>query len=320
MRGESNLCQAVMERQLMQIAAWFGKIDQETGSFLPAGDTGAMVEALLCQEIHAACPAQQPDLRAMAKGCGFVAGDREYNFLLKEVAMEKVRRQLKLLVTAEQDLLQAVEALDDLSRVVNLLDERLYEWSRLRRQEIVHGKDLAEALSHDSVTGELARTILSLRRSHTAMESEVSNTVQSIAPNLSSLAGPILAARLISRSGGLRVLAEMPSSRIQLIGAEKSLFKHLHGHAPSPKHGIIYRHPAVIGVPKRLRGKAARALAGKLAIAARLDYYGSGLLPDLKAALDRRLAEIGRSKRRAPQTKSWGSDLYSKATSYDRKG
>ncbi|NMB85412.1 MAG: putative NOP5 family protein [Methanosaeta sp. PtaB.Bin018] len=304
----------------MQISAWFGKIDRETGSFLPAGDTDAMVEALLCQEEHEACPAHQIDLRAMAKDCGFVAGDREYNLRLREVAMEKVRRQLKLLVTAEQDLLLAVEALDDLSRVVNLLDERLYEWSRLRRQEIVHGKDLAEVLSNDAVTGELARTVLCLRRSHAAMEADVSRSVQSIAPNLSSLAGPILAARLISRSGGLRALAKMPSSRIQIIGAEKSLFKHLHGHAPSPKHGIIYRHPAVIGVPKRLRGKTARALAGKLAIAARLDSCGAGLLPDLKAALDRRLAEIGRSRRRDPSAKSWGSDLYSKAPSYDRKG
>ncbi|MDM7938952.1 MAG: hypothetical protein QUS07_01250, partial [Methanothrix sp.] len=139
MRGESDLCQAVLEGLLMQIAAWFGKIDQETGSFLPAGDTDAMVEALLCQEEHAACPAHQIDLRALAKDCGFVAGDREYNFRLREVAMEKVRRQLKLLVTAEQDLLLAVEALDDLNRVVNLLDERLYERSRLRRQEIMHG-------------------------------------------------------------------------------------------------------------------------------------------------------------------------------------
>jgi len=102
-RGESDLCQAVLEGLLMQIAAWFGKIDQETGSFLPAGDTDAMVEALLCQEEHAACPAHQIDLRALAKDCGFVAGDREYNFRLREVAMEKVRRQLKLLVTAEQD-------------------------------------------------------------------------------------------------------------------------------------------------------------------------------------------------------------------------
>jgi len=76
------------------------------------------------------------------------------------------------------------------------------------------------------------------------------------------------------------------------MGAEKSLFKHLKGHAPSPKHGIIYRHPAVIGSPRRLRGRAARALAAKLAIAARLDANGAGLSQDLQDALAARLMQI----------------------------
>jgi nucleolar protein 56 len=126
--------------------------------------------------------------------------------------------------------------------------------------------------------------------------------VQALAPNLSNLAGPVLAARLISRAGGLHRLAEMPSSRVQVMGAEKSLFKHLKGHAPSPKHGIIYRHPAVIGSPRKLRGKVARTLAAKLAIAARLDYYGAGLSSDLQASLEARLRVIrlrGRNKPKA---------------------
>ena len=122
------------------------------------------------------------------------------------------------------------------------------------------------------------------------MEMEVSASAEELAPNLSSLAGSVLAARLISRAGGLRRLAGMPSSRVQIMGAEKSLFKHLKGHAPSPKHGIIYRHPAVIGSPKRLRGKVARALAGKLAIAARLDYFGAGTFCRIsKSSLESRL-------------------------------
>ena len=124
------------------------------------------------------------------------------------------------------------------------------------------------------------------------MEKEVSSSAENLAPNLSCLAGSVLAARLISRAGSLRRLAKMPSSSIQIMGAEKSLFKHLNGHAPSPKHGIIYRHPAVIGAPKRLRGKVARTLSGKLAIAARLDYFGQGLSPDLMKTLEKRLTDI----------------------------
>jgi nucleolar protein 56 len=287
----------------MEILAWFGQVDQESGSFLPAKDTDEMIQSLLGPKARV-CPSQQPDLRALAKSCGFVENDRDYNSRLRAIALDLVRRQLKALTGAEQDLLQAVEALDDMNQAVNLLDERLYEWSRLRRQEIVHGRDLAEALSDDEITGELARVVLRLRSARAAMEKEVGAAAESIAPNLSLLAGSVLAARLISRAGSLRRLSEMPSSTLQVMGAEKALFKHLKGSAPSPKHGIIYRHTAVIGAAKRLRGKAARALAGKLAIAARLDYNGAGVSLDLKASLEKRLTDIKRRGRKAPRIKS----------------
>ena len=149
--------------------------------------------------------------------------------------------------------------------------------------------------------GTLAKAILRLRESRKATEMDVSGTVQTISPNLSNLAGPVLAARLISRAGGLSRLAQMPSSRVQVMGAEKSLFKHLKGQAPSPKHGIIFRHPAVIGSPRKLRGRVARTLAAKLAIAARLDYYGAGISSDLQASLEARLKDLrqrGRNKGR----------------------
>lgn len=277
----------------MEIFAWFGRIDQETGSFSSAGGMREMVESLLSRECEPA-PSSQPDLRALAKDCLFAASDSQYNSQLREVALELVRRQLQAQTTAEQDLLQAVEALDDLTQALNLLDERLYEWSRLHHQEIIHGKDLADALYDDENLGELAKAIVGLRESRISLEREVGLNAESIAPNLSLLAGPVLAARLISRAGGLQRIMRMPSSAIQVMGAEKSLFKHLKGNAPSPKHGIIYRHPAIMGSAKHLRGRAARALAGKLAIAARMDYFGSGPSIELKESLERRLAEVKR--------------------------
>jgi len=264
----------------MEIVTWFGKIDQETGGLLGGGDADSIIEVLLGQT--RIVPVLQPDLRRIALIHGYLANDSEYNSRLRDVALKLVHRQLLELTTAEQDLLQAMEALDDMSQGVNLLDERLYEWYRLHRQEIVHGKELAEGLCEDENMGTLAKAIQGLREARKIMEMEVITSAEELAPNLSSLAGQVLAARLISRAGSLRSLAGMPSSRVQVMGAEKSLFKHLKGHAPSPKHGIIYRHPAVIGAPKRLRGKVSRALAGKLAIAARLDYYGAGRSMDLQ--------------------------------------
>ncbi len=279
----------------MEILTWFGRVDTESCSLVLAKDEAEMAESWLSPE--AAQLEKQPDLRSLAKDCGYIPDDQEYNARLREAAIRMVRRQLKAWATSEQDLLHAVEALDDLNQAVNLLDERLYEWSRLHRDEIVHGRDLATSLSKDKSMGELARAILDLRESRQRMEEEVASAADSLAPNLSALAGPVLAARLISRAGSLKRLAEMPSSVIQVMGAEKALFKHLHGKAPSPKHGIIYRHPAILGTPKRLRGRMARTLAAKLAIAARLDYNGGGLSPELKSTLDRRVIEIRRSKK-----------------------
>jgi len=286
----------------MQLLTWFGRVDLQTGSLLTETMPGAEVldgTIKPQQEPEIAFPLPQPNLRALARSSGFATDDEEYNRLLREAALGLVRRSILSGSTVELDMLQAMEALDNLTQAINLLDERLYEWSRLHSQEIVHGKDLAEGLKEDENMGLLARAILGLRESRKATETDVSTTVQAMAPNLSALAGPILAARLISRAGGLSRLAKMPSSRVQVMGAEKSLFKHLKGQAPSPKHGIIFRHPAVIGSSKKLRGRVARTLAAKLAIAARLDHFGAGLSLHLQASLDARLRDIkkrGRNK------------------------
>jgi nucleolar protein 56 len=280
----------------MEIVAWFGRIDPDNGRLLSSGSREEMIMWL--EEPLQDYPLEQPDLRSLAKVCGLLKSDQEYNALLREVAIGLARKQLEDFVTEEQDLLQAVEALDDLHEAINLLDERLYEWSRLRRDDVVHGRDLAQSLSHDPAAGELARALLSLRESRVHMEENVSQVAEKLAPSLSSLAGPLLAARLISRAGSLKRLSELPSSALQLMGAEKALFKHLRGRAPSPKHGLIYRHPAISGAPKRLRGRISRALAGKLAIAARMDYFGASPSPDLKESLDKRLAEIRRTRKR----------------------
>ena len=275
----------------MEIITWFGRIDLESGKLLR--DDESKEEIIFPgPEERGTYPLPQPDLRRMSLEAGVFSEDSQYNQNLREYAISLAKGKLEESAGAQQDLLMAVQALDGMSQAINLLDERLYEWSRLHRQEIVHGRSLAEGLREDRNMGRLAEAIMDLRESRQAMEDVVSDAVQSLAPNLSALAGPILAARLVFRAGGLSRLARMPSSRLQVMGAEKSLFKHLKGHAPSPKHGIIYRHPAVVGSPRRLRGRAARSLAAKLAIAARLDANGAGLSQDLQVSLAARLIQI----------------------------
>ena len=274
--------------KVMEIKAWFG--DFGSGGCVPAGS----LEERISRMEKPTGAEVQPDLRAKALECGVFGSDEDYNRALREAALALIRRKLKAVATAEEDMLQMVEALDDMNSAVNLLDERLYEWSRLYKEEVVHGKDLAQSLSEREGIGEFARTVLYLRSSRKRLEDEIGVSATKIAPNLSNIAGSVLAARLISRAGSLKRLSEMPSSTIQVMGAEKSLFKHLKGKAPSPKHGIIYRHPAVIGAPRRLRGRTSRALSCKLAMASRIDYYGGELVPELKDSLEKRLAEVRR--------------------------
>jgi len=277
----------------MEISTWFGRIDLESGKLVRGEDELSKdKKSIHSREESQAYPLPQPDLRRLSLEVGFFSEDTQYSCNLRQYAISLAKRKLEESAGAEQDLLMAMQALDGMSQAINLLDERLYEWSRLHRQEIVHGRSLAEGLKQDRNMGRLAGAIIDLRESRQALEGVVSDAVQLLAPNLSALAGPILAARLVSRAGGLSRLAAMPSSRLQVMGAEKSLFKHLKGHAPSPKHGIIYRHPAVIGSSRRLRGRAARALAAKLAIAARLDANEAGLSQDLQEALAARLIQI----------------------------
>lgn len=94
-----------------------------------------------------------------------------------------------------------------------------------------------------------------------------------VIPNMSALVGGLVAARLMSRAGGLAAVARMPGSSIQVIGAEGALFSHIRTGTPSPKHGIVFQHRRVHNAPREVRGAVARALAAKLAIAARLDYF-----------------------------------------------
>ena len=120
----------------------------------------------------------------------------------------------------------------------------------------------------------------------------VERTMENIAPNLSTIAGQTIAARLIARAGGLQRLAMLPASTIQILGAEKALFRALKTGTRPPKHGIIFQHQAVHSAPKWQRGKVARSLANKIAIAARIDAFRGTKEQQLQKTFERRLEEI----------------------------
>jgi nucleolar protein 56 len=140
---------------------------------------------------------------------------------------------------------------------------------------------------------DMCRNVLELYSLRQSLENYVDSVMDEVAPNTKAIGGSLLGARLIALAGGLLNLAKLPASTMQVLGAEKALFRSLKTKARPPKHGIIFQHPLIHDAKRWQRGKIARALAGKLTIAARVDAFGGEYAGDeLKADLDKRVEEI----------------------------
>jgi nucleolar protein 56 len=125
------------------------------------------------------------------------------------------------------------------------------------------------------------------------LEKYVQDTVRQLMPNFSQLIDPLLAARFLASAGSMERLARMPASTIQLLGAEKSLFRHLKEQGKSPKFGIIFIDSHIQNAPEEKRGKIARILSSKLMLAARIDFYsGRDDSEKLKKEFNEDLAKI----------------------------
>jgi len=147
----------------------------------------------------------------------------------------------------------------------------------------------------------MSRNVQELYSVRQSLEKYVDSVMEEVAPNTKTIAGSLLGARLIAIAGGLINLAKLPASTMQILGAEKALFRSLKTKARPPKHGIIFQHPLIHDAKRWQRGKIARALAGKLSIAARVDafkgkYAGEGL----KTELDKRVDDIKKRYEKPP--------------------
>jgi nucleolar protein 56 len=150
----------------------------------------------------------------------------------------------------------------------------------------------------------LSKDVLSMYELRKNMENYVDRTMEELAPNIRTVAGALLGARLIAMAGGLQNLAMRPASTIQVLGAEKALFRSLKTGAKPPKHGLIFQHTLLHDAKRWQRGKIARVIAGKLSIAARADAFGGNYIGErLKEEVNKRLAEIQEKYKDAPPPK-----------------
>ena len=278
---------------------------------------------------------------------GIAANEQEALEIVRQSALIAAERAITV-QSSRQDLhlVQAIQALDDLDRFLNITTERVSEWYGLhfpelldllqdslllcklvaaagRREnlteEMLAGRGLSEKKIEAIITAketskggtisdrdirrlsDLADLAVKTSGMRDKMAEDVESTMAKIAPNTSSVAGATTGARLIAKAGGLDRLAILPASTIQILGAEKALFRALRTGSRPPKHGILFQHEAVHTAPKWQRGKIARTLANKVAIGARIDYYRGEPEKSLTGLLEKRLEQI-RIRYKEPRT------------------
>jgi len=254
-------------------------------------------------------------------------------------------------------VLSSIGALTEIENAFNLLQERIAEWTSKGWEE--PGRHLAEkgvmaSLAGSATYGEflqslkdenprlaermeatledpdgsiegisaIARSCEDLSRTRAELEDYVDREMDAVAPNLKAVVGPIIGARLIHSAAGLQRLARLPSSTLQVLGAEKAFFRFLKEGGRPPKHGILFQHPAVHSARRDLRGRIARTIAAAAGRAARLDAFGGEGGAEIRAELDLRLQGIlalpprqrkGPGPRQPPFREGWWAEKGRKA-------
>jgi len=144
-----------------------------------------------------------------------------------------------------------------------------------------------------TIIQEYANQVLSLDKYRIKLESYLENLMDVFAPNLTTIVGSLVGAKLISKAGSLKKLAYMPASRIQLLGAEKALYRFLKTGEKQPKHGLIFQWNLIRGSKPWNRGKISRLISGKIGIAAKVDYFGGEFIADsISKEIEEKVKEI----------------------------
>jgi nucleolar protein 56 len=167
--------------------------------------------------------------------------------------------------------------------------------TKVEMLSLLQKKSKGGAISDENlaIVQTLAKQILELFDLRNTLEKHIETQMELVAPNISGILGAAVGARILARAGSLKKLAFMPASTIQVLGAEKALFRSLKTGSQPPKHGLLFQHALVHAAPRWQRGKIARAISTKAAIAARVDVYGSGRNQMLFEKLNIRIKEIG---------------------------
>ena len=280
----------------------------------------------------------------------FDLDDAEISRIYQNLAIYKIKKES---ASEDKHLIQAINSIDEIDESVSKLIERIREWYALyfpemevvrnnetyirlisenkSKDELIKAKpeafpddmiDLEEDINPMDleIMNDYAKSIHELQKSRKNIENYIDSKMEAIAPNLRLLVGPTLGAKLISHAGGIKRLAMYPSSTVQIMGAEKALFRHLKSGDRPPKYGLIYQHPQVRGAKWWNRGKIARMLAGRISLAARRDVFtktfDENIFEDFKAQVE----EIEKNNPFPTKTTKKRNEEKSKSKNKKRKG
>ena len=195
--------------------------------------------------------------------------------LIRNASIIQARSEIKSQLTPDKDLIQSIEALDEAHETINVVSERLTAWytqvtgaPRTKVEEILKQEVLPSRMAI------LKDFYMSNKTLIAALSEYLDQEAPKVFPNLVNVLGTQLAVRIVAAVGSLSRLARLPASTIQLLGAEKALFRHMSDGSPPPKHGLLYQHPSVKQAVRKDRGRVSRKLAAKVAIASKIEYYG----------------------------------------------
>ncbi len=235
--------------------------------------------------------------------------DKKYFANFYKNNLELTVQDIKESVSKDDLINQTISNINDIDKTTNALVKRLRDWFKLTLPELDNKtrKQLLKELNIKSEQSmgielkeedleeivELAKSVDSLYKLRKKHEVYLKNLMEGFCPNLLELCGITIGAKLFEHAKSLKRLALLPASTIQLLGAEKALFRHIKTGAPSPKYGIIFTHPLVQRARRKEQGTIARTLANKISLAVRVDFFkgqpvGKKLRKDLEEKFKRK--------------------------------
>ena len=263
------------------------------------------------------------DIRKLAAATADAGGE---NGKLRQIVIQFTKKAVSESVSDDNLIIQASSSIGDLNKAISLLIKRVREWyglycpefsaatqnheefvseilvsskaELLKKLKISEKDSMGAAISKADIERILAfaATVKGLYDSRDSLVKYLESVMKRHCLNIAAVAGSSTGAELIAQAGSLQRLAMLPSSTIQLLGAERELFRHLKDKKQRPpKAGILQGHPLVTSAPKQQQGRIAKLLADKISIAARVDYFkgefiGDALFAELKKKLEAKAA------------------------------